>query len=100
MHHILHWALGGSTDLDNLVALCPFHHDAHHGGQFGISGDPNDPAGLVFTAPGGFPIRPIVPVPAYPTPGKSAAGPEPTWARTVDGARGRLPGSHRRGASG
>jgi hypothetical protein len=35
----------------------------------------------VFTAPGGFPIRPIVPVPAYPTPGESAAGPGSTWAR-------------------
>ena len=67
--------------MDNLVSLCPFHHDAHHGGQFGISGDPNDPAGLVFTAPGGFPIRPIVPVPAYPPLRESAADPEPTWAR-------------------
>jgi hypothetical protein len=62
VHHVVHWADGGRTDLDNLVSLCPFHHDAHHGGEFAISGDPNDPAGLVFTAPGGFPI---LPGPAY-----------------------------------
>ena len=62
VHHVVHWAHGGRTDLDNLVSLCPFHHDAHHGGEFGISGDPNDPAGLVFTARGGFPI---LPGPAY-----------------------------------
>ena len=81
VHHILHWAIGGTTDLDNLVALCPFHHDAHHGGQFGISGDPNDPAGLVFTAPGGFPIIPILPIPAYPPLRESTADPEPAWVR-------------------
>jgi hypothetical protein len=81
VHHIRHWAAGGCTDMDNLVALCPFHHDAHHAGQFGISGDPNDPTGLVFTAPGGFPILPVLPVPAYPTPGQSAADPEPAWVR-------------------
>ena len=36
VHHVVHWAHGGRTDLDNLVALCPFHHDAHHAGEFGI----------------------------------------------------------------
>ena len=81
VHHIWHWAAGGSTDMDNLVSLCPFHHDAHHGGQFGISGDPNDPAGLVFTAPGGFPIRPVLPIPAYPPLRDSAADPEPAMVR-------------------
>ena len=129
VHHIWHWAAGGSTDMDNLVALCPFHHDAHHGGQFGISGDPNDPAGLVFTAPGGFPILPVLPIPAYTPMRDSAADPEPAWVRLWTsppgpeagpgpdgggepgsgpprtrrspgaGAGGWLPGSHRRGAS-
>jgi hypothetical protein len=31
-HHIKSWAVGGRTDLDNLVLLCGPHHDlAHHG---------------------------------------------------------------------
>jgi hypothetical protein len=29
-HHIVHWADGGRTDLDNLLLLCRRHHrDAH-----------------------------------------------------------------------
>jgi hypothetical protein len=32
-HHIVHWADGGPTDLDNLVLLCGYHHRVvHHGG--------------------------------------------------------------------
>ena len=58
IHHVVHWAHGGRTDLDNLVSLCPFHHDAHHAGEFGIRGDANVLGGLVFTARGGFPIGP------------------------------------------
>ncbi|HEX6232490.1 MAG TPA: DUF222 domain-containing protein [Jiangellaceae bacterium] len=32
-HHIVHWADGGRTDLDNLVLLCTWHHTVvhHHG---------------------------------------------------------------------
>lgn len=29
-HHILHWAEGGATDLDNLVLLCRHHHTHVH----------------------------------------------------------------------
>jgi hypothetical protein len=102
VHHILHWANGGSTDLDNLVALCPFHHDAHHGGQFGISGDPNDLAGLVFTAPGGFPILPIVPIPAYTTLREPRADPQPAFVRLWASSRGSAadPGSEIGGGPG
>jgi hypothetical protein len=28
-HHILAWADGGETNLDNLVLLCPYHHARH-----------------------------------------------------------------------
>ena len=45
VHHVVHWAHGGRTDLDNLVALCPFHHDAHHAGEFGIRVMPTFRAG-------------------------------------------------------
>lgn len=30
VHHVEHWADGGRTDLDNLVALCGFHHRFVH----------------------------------------------------------------------
>lgn len=28
-HHIIPWADGGETNLDNLVLLCPYHHARH-----------------------------------------------------------------------
>lgn len=31
-HHIVHWADGGPTSLDNMVLLCRKHHTAVHGG--------------------------------------------------------------------
>ncbi|GAA1901695.1 HNH endonuclease signature motif containing protein [Lapillicoccus jejuensis] len=40
VHHLDHWADGGRTDLDRLVCLCPRHHDAHHRGEYRMSGDP------------------------------------------------------------
>jgi hypothetical protein len=58
VHHVVHWADGGRTDLGNLVGLCPFHHDGHHRGEFSVSGDANLPGGLVFLARGGFAIGP------------------------------------------
>jgi hypothetical protein len=38
-HHITHWADGGSTSLDNLVSLCPFHHRLLHEGRFRVVTD-------------------------------------------------------------
>jgi len=32
-HHIVHWADGGTTDLENLVLLCRRHHTATHEGK-------------------------------------------------------------------
>jgi hypothetical protein len=29
-HHVIHWAHGGRTDMDNLVMLCPRHHRKVH----------------------------------------------------------------------
>ncbi len=50
-HHLVHWAHGGPTDLDNLISLCPTHHRLIHEGGWTISGDPNDD--VVWIRPGG-----------------------------------------------
>jgi hypothetical protein len=33
-HHVIHWADGGTTSLDNLVLLCRSHHRMVHEGRF------------------------------------------------------------------
>ena len=38
IHHLRHWRDGGTTDVWNLLSLCPFHHDGHHRGEFTITG--------------------------------------------------------------
>jgi hypothetical protein len=80
VHHVVHWADGGRTDLGNLVAVCSFHHDAHHRGEFSLTGDANVAGDLVFLARGRFPIGPgptYIPVPAQartaPTPRSSSS---------------------------
>ena len=35
-HHIVHWADGGETSLENLVLLCTHHHKLLHDGEFQI----------------------------------------------------------------
>ena len=35
-HHVVFWANGGETDIDNGVLLCPAHHHALHQGAFEI----------------------------------------------------------------
>ncbi|MGH2711597.1 MAG: DUF222 domain-containing protein [Actinomycetota bacterium] len=39
-HHIVPWARGGPTDLDNLVRLCPRHHRLMHEAGWRIRGHP------------------------------------------------------------
>ncbi|MFB6721244.1 DUF222 domain-containing protein [Kribbella sp. NPDC056345] len=36
-HHVIHWAEGGPTSLQNLALLCAAHHRAVHNGQWAIS---------------------------------------------------------------
>jgi Domain of unknown function (DUF222)/HNH endonuclease len=63
-HHLVHWADGGATNLDNLVLLCHAHHRLVHEGGWRTSGHPAHD--LRFHDPGGRPLRthPIGPPPA------------------------------------
>ena len=93
VHHVDHWTDGGRTDLDNLVALCAFHHDTHHAGAFGIAADPDLPGHFLFTGRGGWPLEPLHAVPDPPPPtgpaadeddgtgdaGQHVVEPPPTW---------------------
>ncbi|MFC9693426.1 DUF222 domain-containing protein [Kribbella sp. NPDC056951] len=36
-HHLIHWAAGGPTNLQNLALLCAVHHRAVHDGQWTLS---------------------------------------------------------------
>ena len=36
-HHIWHWGLGGPTNLDNLIAVCPTHHTLVHEFRWGVT---------------------------------------------------------------
>jgi len=58
VHHVVHRVAGGTNDTWNLLAVCPHHHRAHHRGELGISGNADDPDGIVFTNAQGRPIRP------------------------------------------
>jgi len=58
-HHRKHWADGGSTDLENLVLLCGYHHRFVHEHGWTIEGDPDGK--LIFRKPNGTiypPARP------------------------------------------
>jgi hypothetical protein len=60
-HHIVHWARGGETKLDNLILLCGRHHRLVHEGGFGVSRKASGE--LVFSRPDGR-VIPTVPSPA------------------------------------
>ncbi|MFP5318085.1 MAG: DUF222 domain-containing protein [Acidimicrobiia bacterium] len=69
VHHLKHVEDGGETVPENLLCLCGRHHDDHHQGRLGITGDPTRPDGLVFTDPWGREVdrprskRPDDPIP-------------------------------------
>ncbi len=49
VHHIVHWSKGGTTDLDNLILLCGFHHRFVH--EKGWSITTNSTGGFEFRKP-------------------------------------------------
>jgi hypothetical protein len=54
-HHIRHWEDGGTTELSNLVLVCPYHHRLHHRGVITIAGPASH---LVVTEAGGKELHP------------------------------------------
>lgn len=54
IHHLVHWAHGGPTDLDNLITLCDYHHRMVHECGWTISGGPG--GDVVFVRPVGLPF--------------------------------------------
>ena len=62
-HHLVHWADGGETVLENLVLLCRRHHRAVHEEGFRVT---LDAAGEVaFTRPDGRPFPQAAPPPLW-----------------------------------
>jgi hypothetical protein len=49
VHHITHWEDGGPTDTTNLCCLCRRHHRLLHNSQISITGNADDPNGLIVT---------------------------------------------------
>ncbi|ASJ74427.1 HNH endonuclease signature motif containing protein [Granulosicoccus antarcticus] len=57
-HHIIHWANGGETSLENLTQLCHHHHTLMHEGQFTVVRLSDGQ--LLFKRPDGSTIASIV----------------------------------------
>jgi hypothetical protein len=55
-HHIIHWADGGPTNLDNLITLCGFHHRLIHEHGWTITGHPD--GGITWHRPDGYRFQP------------------------------------------
>ena len=60
-HHIIHWADGGPTTLENLVLICKTHHRLLHEGGFRMKPDPERPGRPIFFTPKGMPIPEVPP---------------------------------------
>jgi hypothetical protein len=75
-HHIVHWADGGATKLDNLVLLCRRHHRRVHEDGWRVCSDRTG-ANIVFFTPDG---RALADAPPMPEPRsldlRSAAAPD------------------------
>jgi Domain of unknown function (DUF222)/HNH endonuclease len=69
-HHIVHWARGGSTDMENLVLICTYHHKLVHELGWGIKRESDGTVSWFY--PDGNPYR---------------AGPAPPRRRELVGAK-------------
>ena len=63
-HHIVHWADGGETKLDNTLLLCRRHHRTVHEGGYQVCSDRNGQ--VVFFTPKGSVLFEAPPMPELP----------------------------------
>ena len=70
-HHIVHWARGGETSLDNLVLLCRHHHRLVHEGGYSL--DVTTEGRRRFCDPAGAEVPASPPPPSHPPPLAPAA---------------------------
>lgn len=68
-HHIVHWADGGETKLDNLVLLCSHHHHLVHDDGFGCAVVRDE---ILFTTPDGAVLPRAMPLAGLSELGESA----------------------------
>jgi hypothetical protein len=85
VHHLVHWADGGPTDPDNLIAVCTACHRSLHDGTIRVVGDPMRPDGLEVLDRAGRPWirpapRPPGPLPDSPTYGGPIRGDHIRWS--------------------
>ncbi|MGH2717012.1 MAG: HNH endonuclease, partial [Actinomycetota bacterium] len=92
-HHIVHWANGGPTNVDNMVMLCHQHHGLIHEGGWRIEGSPEPGPGvgdtLAFVRPDGAVFVPHPMVAAWrsglPDSGRPGGGLPPDEGPPPDG---------------
>ncbi len=56
LHHVVHWADGGPTSVENLASLCRHHHGATHRTGWTMTADPDRQQRFVWTRPDGIRI--------------------------------------------
>ena len=61
-HHVVHWADGGETKLDNLVLLCRHHHRLVHEEGYRLELNPWPGGRPVFYDPRGLPVPDAPPI--------------------------------------
>jgi hypothetical protein len=61
-HHVVHWADGGATKLDNLALVCRHHHRLLHEGGYRLELNPWEGGRPVFYNPRGVPVPEVAPV--------------------------------------
>ncbi|MCG6987319.1 MAG: HNH endonuclease [Gemmatimonadetes bacterium] len=61
-HHVVHWADGGATKLENLALVCRHHHRLLHEEGYRLELNPWEGGRPVFYDPRGVPVPDVVPV--------------------------------------
>ena len=94
-HHVVHWAEGGVTALDNLVFLCRRHHRLLHEGGYTVGRDVEGT--LKFVRPNGYLVEVVPAPPRWEGVKAQGSGPKAQSEETQDPLR---PTTERLAASG